>query len=282
MSKKIISIIFSLFVLVLLFSFFGCTDKRTDDKTTTQPTENVSKQEITEAKVVPEETHTVEVSEVNEVTEKTTTVEAESTAAEMTTEEIVDLFNSSANRIKTEAVKVVKNYEKRNLDEDELDMPKVLEAVAETMIPVFMKDDTEPIVYDTSEEISSEYQVPNQPYVSKMKVSDVAQASCEDNGKEYFITIRLKREDSPLPGSGVGAVFDVIEANEVAEKASFIEKFTTEYYNCTVKVRINKETGRVVWSNYTTPLVLNITVNMFGTHNVSAGLTFEKDYTVTY
>lgn len=282
MNRKIISIILSLLIVASVVAFAGCSDEKTANETTTQPTENISLQETTKESGISDETHTSALNEEEEVPEETTTVEAESTAAKMTTEKIVELFNESANKIKTDAVKVVKNYEKRNLDKDKLDMPRVLEAVAETMIPTFMKDDTDPIVYDSKDEITADYLVPNQTYVSRMKASDVAEATCEDNGKEFVIYIRLKSENNPVPGSGVGAVCDVIEASEVAEKAPFIEKFTTEYYNCTIKARIDKETGKVVWANYTTPLVLNITVNMFGTHDISAGLTFEKDYTITY
>lgn len=283
MKNRIISTVLSLVIAASVLTLTACNSEKVIDETTTQPSEAVQSQETTAENTVPDETQTVAVHEKTEtVAVSETTTEAEMNAEKMTTEEIVELFNSSANKIKTNATKVVKNYEKRNVDEDEIDMPRVLESVAETMIPVFMKDDTEPIIYATKEEITENYLVPNQTYVSRMKASDVAEAAIEDNGKEYVISIRVKNENSPVPGSGVGAVFDVIEASEVAEKASFIEKFTTEYYNCTVKARIDKETGNIVWANYTTPLVLNITVNMFGTHDISAGLTFEKDYTITY
>lgn len=281
MKKRIISILLSLIIAASMFALAGCNSEKVTDETTTQPTETVKSPETTSDSALENEAQTSAAASENETAEESTT-EAEINAEEMTTEEIVELFNSSANKIKTNAVKVVKNYEKRNLDEEELDMPKVLESAAETMIPVFMKDDTEPIIYATREEITDNFLVPNQSYVSRMKASDVAEATCKDNGKEYIVSIRIKNENNPVPGSGVGAVFDVIEANEVAEKASFIEKFTTEYYNCTVRARIDKETGNIVWANYTTPLVLNITVNMFGTHDISAGLTFEKDYTITY
>lgn len=281
MIKRIISVAAALIIAASVFALAGCNTEKTTDETTTKLTETVQLQETTTDNTQENATQTAAVPSESETVPETAT-EAEINADKMTTEEIVELFNSSANKIKTNATKVVKNYEKRNLDEEELDMPKVLESVAETMIPVFMKDDTEPVVYATREEIADNYLVPNQSYVSRIKASDVAQATCEDNGREYLVSIRIKNEDNPVPGSGVGAVFDVIEANEVAEKASFIEKFTTEYYNCIVKARIDKTTGNIVWANYTTPLVLNITVNMFGTHDISAGLTFEKDYTITY
>lgn len=273
--KKVFSIIITLLVFASMFSMIGCGDDNEPSETTT----------VTEAIISDETTaEQTTVSETIKETESTVSATEETTTlpAEMTVGQIVELFNSSANKIKTKATKVVKNYEKRNLDEEELEMPRVLESTAETMVPVFMKDDTDPIVYASRDEITENYLVPKESYVSKMKESDVKKATCEETETEYLIYIKLKSENNPVPGKGVGSVCDVIEASEVAEKASFIESFTTEYYDCEIKARIDKKTGNVVWANYTTPLVLNIRVNMFGTHDLSAGLTFEKDYTITY
>lgn len=195
--------------------------------------------------------------------------------------EIVELFNTSVNKVKTEAVKVTKNYENRDINK--LELPSVLQAVGDALIGDVMKDDTDPVVYATREEIKENFMVPNQDYASRLKASDVEKAVCKDNGKEYEVSILVKKEKSPSAGNGVGAAFDVIEAHEIAEKApSFIKEFSTEYYNCVVKVNIDKETGRVTHANYSTPLYMNVVAEMFGTHNVVMGVTFEKDYTIEY
>ncbi|MBR5246285.1 MAG: hypothetical protein IKV25_02810 [Clostridia bacterium] len=195
--------------------------------------------------------------------------------------EIVELFNTAVNRVKPEATKVIKNYEKRTVNK--LELPSALESMSDTFINDVMKDDTEPIVYATKQEIRDNYIVPNQDYSSKLKASDVEKAVCKDNGKEYEVYILVKSEKNPSAGSGVGAVFDVIESNELSEKApAFLKEFSTEYYNCVVKVNIDKETGRVTHANYSTPLSMNIVVNMLGTHSVAVGVTFEKDYTIYY
>lgn len=199
-----------------------------------------------------------------------------------TVEEIVEFFNKSANRIKSEASKITKNYEKRIVDEEKLVVPKSLESAAKGLMDTFMKDDTEPIVYATREEIASEYIVPEKDYVSKLDPKYVEKATCTDKGETYEIYIKLKSEKNPVSGKGIGAVCDVIEAHEVAEKASFIEEFSTEYYNCEVKATVDKATGRVVHSWYSVPLVLKVRVNMLGTHSAAAGLTFVKDYTIVY
>ena len=219
-------------------------------------------------------------STADEVSEPEATEES---AAPETTEEIVALFNQSANRIKTEAILVVKNYEKRTVNEEHVSIPKAIEGMTQTMLTTVMKDDVDPIAYSTREEIRTEFIVPDQSYVSRLQASDVVYASCKDTGKNYEIYFKIKDESNPSAGKGVGAVCDVIETYEVEEKApSFLEEFSTSYYDCEVTATIDKETGRVTHIVYSTPLTLNVVANLFGTQTASVGFTFVKDYTITY
>ena len=198
-----------------------------------------------------------------------------------TTEELVAYFNTCANKVKTEATKVVKNFEKRSVEG--ITVPGALQSTAETMMNKYMADDTEPIVYGTKEEIRDNFIVPNQDYVSCLKASDVVKSDCKDNGKEYVIYLKIKDEKNPRAGSGVGAVCDVIETYEIADKAgSLLEEFSTSYYNCEITATIDKETGRMTHAVYKTPLKMLMVVNMFGTHSVGADITFTKDYSITY
>ena len=210
------------------------------------------------------------------------TTTPDNTSKAMSTEEIVNLFNTSANKIKTTAKKVVKNYEKRTVNEEQLKMPENLEATGREMMKKFMSDDTEPIIYETKEDIRNEYIVPDQDYVSKLTASTVVKATCVDKGSTYEIYLKLKDHKNPTAGNGVGAVCDVIEGYEIAEKVSMIKKFDTYYSNCEIKATIDKATGRMVHTNYKTPVLLDLTINFLGTHDVSVGYTFEKDYTISY
>lgn len=213
--------------------------------------------------------------------EEETDEKEETAEAFASTEELVAYFNTCANKVKTESTKVVKNFEKRSVSD--IVMPSVLQSTAETMMNKYMADDTEPIVYATKQEIRDNFIVPNQDYVSRLKASDVAKADYKDNGKEYVIYLKINDEKNPRAGSGVGAVCDVIETHEIADKAgALIKEFTTEYYNCEITATIDKETGRMVHAVYKTPLKMLMVVNMFGTHNVGARITFTKDYTITY
>ena len=241
--------------------------------------EQFSKSQIAETSESP---YVSDNAQSNEV--ESTIVQEETTAFALPEEipEIVELFNQSANRIKTEASKVVKNYEKRNSNEEELVVPAALESIAKSAFKTFLSDDTEPIIYDTKEEIVAEYIVPGQSYVSKLTPDTVKSATCTDNGETYTIHIKLKDEKNPTAGKGIGAVCDIIEAEEVAEKTSIVESFSTEYYDCEVRVTVDKESGRVISANYIVPLILKIKVNMFGTHDFALALSFEKDYTIYY
>lgn len=213
--------------------------------------------------------------------EETTDQKEETADTFASTEELVAYFNTCANKVKTDAVKVVKNSEKRVVGE--IKVPDVLQSTAESLLKDNMKDDTEPVTYATKQEIKENFLVPNQDYVSCLKASDVVKAECKDNGDEYVIYFKLKDEKNPRAGSGVGSVCDVIETYEVAEKApAFLEEFSTNYYNCEVTATIDKATGKMTHAVYSTPLILNVVVNLFGTHSANVGLTFIKDYTITY
>lgn len=220
--------------------------------------------------------------EADKNTADTTTQAANPGSSEKTTAEIVALFNESANRIKGEATKVVKNYEYRTVNNEHLVVPSALQATAEEMMGKFMGDDLEPIEYATAEEIAAEYMVPDQSYVSVLTEADVKEAKCVDNGTEYEITIYAKDCTNPSAGTAVGAAFDVIETAEISEKTSMIEKFDSQYYDCFVRCKIDKATGKMTWANYTVSVIIDCRAKMIKTFDVKCGMTFEKDYNIFY
>ncbi len=292
MNKKSVLAIVAVITVILSMVFTACSDNTEGEIVNgNSSAEGVTRSVIDESAVTSND-HSIEdngnANDVSQNAENTVsenqsqTVATEETQPELkTAEEIVAYFNTAANKIKTDAVKVVKNYEKRSIGE--LVVPDILQSTAESLLPTFIKDDTEPIIYDTREEIQSEYIVPNQSYVSRLTAADVVKATCVDNGKEYEIYFKLKNEKNPVSGKGVGSVCDVIEAHDVAEKApSFVKNFETEYTDCEVRATIDKKTGRVIHATYSTPVALNVTVDMLGTHNVTANFIYVKDYTITY
>ncbi len=301
MKNKIISIT-ALILAITLFIFTGCnTEKEPKAETTTKESlsatitqaETTANSDEEETEVVSEivtndegetEIITEIVTKSEEITTKKSSDKTENTTAKknFTTKEIVEMFNGSANKIKTDASKVVKNFEKRIVNEDKTDIPSAMGSVAESIMASMMGDDTEPIPFTGKDEIRENFIVPQQSYVSRLSVDYVVKAECKDKGNTYEIYLKLKDHKNPTAGIGVGAVCDVIETHEIAQKASFIKEFSTTYYNCEIKATMDKTTGKITHIVYTTPLVMNMTVDLLGTHSGSIGFTFIKDYTVTY
>lgn len=285
--KKLLTALISVTLVISLLLVSGCgkqPEPQQNEEVSSSEAESAQQADVT---VTAEpsskaENETEAEDETAEISTEEASTEEVSESAPQTTQEIVAYFNTAANKIKKNATKVVKNYEMRTVNDDKTEIPGALEGFAEDMLPKVMGDDTDPIVWSTREDIVAEYIVPEQNYVSKLKPEWVTSAVCEDKGETYEITLKLKEHKNPTAGVGVGAVCDVIETHEIAEKASFIEEFSTQYYNCVVKATIDKATGNVIHTNYTTPLVMIMSVNLFGHHSGNMGFTFEKDYTITY
>ena len=206
---------------------------------------------------------------------------ADAPSGEMSKAEIIAMFNESADRVKTEATKVVKNYEYKKMLEEYLEVPSVLNGMMDTFMGSVMKDDLEPQEY-TGEMIIEKYPVPRETWTSKLTEADVAEATCIDNGTEYEITLKLVETINPSVGSGVAAAMDTITEEDKAGIPDMVSKMDMRYFDCVIKCKIDKATGRTTWSNYTSPVVFDCEVKMFGTHVVKMGLSFEKDYTITY
>ncbi len=199
-------------------------------------------------------------------------------------EKIIEYFNESSNRVKTEAKKVVKNFEKRTHNEEKLVLPSAIKGVGKSLLEDRITDATEPVEYATAEEIIAKYPAPREEWSSKLTADDVIQAVCVEKDGEYEITLVLKSCIDPSPGEGTSRAMDCLDVPTVRDTAPpFITAFSAEYYDCVIRCRVEKKTGRVVWSNYTTPVVVKVGLDAgFAQFDAEIGFTFEKDYTVTY
>ncbi len=220
--------------------------------------------------------------DATESPEQSTAPSNEAPSGEMSKAEIIALFNESANKVKTDATKVVKNYEDRELLKEHLDVPSALEGMLDTLMGTAMKDDTDPIEYATKEDIVAKYPVPGETWSSQLTEAEVAEATCTDNGTEYEVYIKLNPSSNPSIGEGVAKAVDTITAEDMEKAPDMIQNFTTDYFDCTIKCKIDKATGHTVWSNYYTPVVFDTTVKMGFTVQAKVGFSFEKDYTITY
>ena len=202
-------------------------------------------------------------------------------SGEMSKAEIIALFNESANKVKIDATKVVKNYEYKRMLEEHLEVPAALNSMMDTLMGSVMKDDLEPQEY-TGEMIIEKYPVPRETWSSQLTEADVAEATCVDNGTEYEITLKLVDTNNPVVGKGVAAAMDTITEEDKAGIPDMVQKMDMSYFDCVIRCKIDKASGRTTWSNYTTPVVFDCEVKMIGTLPAKVGFSFEKDYTITY
>ncbi len=197
---------------------------------------------------------------------------------------IVEYFNESSNRVKTEAVKVVKNFEKRTHNADKLSLPSAIKGVAQKVLESKITDITEPVEYPSREAIIAKYPVPGEEWSSTLDPEDVEKATCTEKDDEYEITLFLKKCVDPEPGKGTSRAMDCLDVPTVRDTApEFITAFSAEYYDCVIRCRVEKETGRTVWASYTAPVLIKVGLDAgFTAFDAEIGLTFEKDYTITY
>lgn len=276
--------------IIMLFSsgfFFGTiTSHKAAEDTAVNATEAPQTTQATTAPTTaaPQTTAPATTAPAENNGGETDTTAPQASNGEKTTAEIIQLYNESANKVKTSATQVVKNYEYRRMNEETMVVPSALKGMASTIIPKFMSDDLEPQVYDTPDLIKEKFIVPKADYTSKLTEADVVEATCTDNGTEYEIMIKVKDETNPVQGAGVGAAFDVLEMSDMTsgEYGNMIKKFDCKYFDCVLKCKIDKASGNMTWANYKTPLIMDMEVNMLGTHQVSCEVSFEKDYTITY
>ena len=200
-------------------------------------------------------------------------------------EDIIALYNSAVNKVKTEATKVTRNFRNCRYYADKSVLPSAIEKMGSSMMEKYIKDDTEPVEYLTKEEIIENFPVPKQEYSSKLTAADVVNATCADNGTEYEITIYLADSTNPTAGVGVGAACHfmdttAITSNEAA--ASMIKKFDAIYEGCVIKCKIDKATNRVTWANFYTPYTIDAVMTIIVDLSTTVVLSYERDYTITY
>lgn len=246
--------------------------------------EDITVKESEKATSASEEKTTVAAEKKPTSANKTTSPQNNKNNDDKAKKEVIKYFNESINRVKTEAVKVVKNHEKRTVNEDKLELPSAIKGVGKSLLEKNFTDVTEPVEYLTREEIIAKYPVPGKEFSSELTSEEVVSAVCVENDSEYEITIKLKSCKDPEPGVGTSKAMDCLNVPMIRDTApEFITAFSAEYYDCVIRCRVDKASGRTVWANYTTPVLLKLGLDAgFVQFDADVGITFEKDYTIVY
>lgn len=206
---------------------------------------------------------------------------ADTTGAPKTTAEILAYYNESANKIKTNATSVTRNWEDLHSDDEYLEVPSALQSIGKTLMNTFLKKDETPLTWSTKEEIIANYPVKGQDYVSKATEADVSSATCVDDGTYYNITINFKECTDPS-GSGCDNAFNVIKTEEVMNAAKVVQQFSCKYYDAKIECKVEKATGNMVAATYTLPIIMQVTAKVVVSLDAQVGMTFIDDYSIAY
>lgn len=206
-----------------------------------------------------------------------------STGAPATTEEIVALFNESANKIKTTAVRATRNYQDMRINS--LEVPSALQSIADSAIDKFVKPNMTPEVYEGAD-VAEKYPVSGTDFASKLKPEYLETITCTDNGTEYVIDIKMKDQQNPVyrGGEGVASIFWTMDPGSISENLPVgeVEKFDLYYYDCVATAKIDKATGNMTYSKFVYNFDMDFGIKLGLSLNAKASLTVDEEYVIEY
>ena len=194
-------------------------------------------------------------------------------------EEIIALFNKSADNVKVNATVVQRNFKKQQHLEDKTELPSVLQSVANPLISKLLTDNNEIKVHDTKERIIEKFPVGNETWSSKATAADLKEATCTDDGTSYNITLKYVDGENPV-GTGVANSFTMFKVEDIKETAgSLVKSASFSYFDAVITCKIDKATGNMTWVNYHLPCVLTVETPVA---SGKVGIMIEEDFTITY
>lgn len=265
MKKRLTGIFSFMLALTLIFSLAACGK---DEKETTAVAETTVADETT----VQDETTTLE--QTTTVGDETTLPAGETTTARTTDTttanpsavpktpaEIVNYYNTAANKAKKD--KPAYTLVTTNIIGDITSSSGLLEGIAKRVVPMF-SEDLVPTTVTVKKGDGSTLPVRDQNYGGKVEVSSLLDkngANCVDKGTYFEITLNFKPEKLDTLPTDVtkirhGQAFNMLTKELVDnETDSFkaivkIEKFAPEYHDCYVKCKIEKATGNILSGTY--------------------------------
>lgn len=244
---------------------------------------NISTTVSTTAPSTTEPTQTTETTSEATTAKPTTTKEATTKdVSPYTKEEIVKLFNESANRIKTKSKKVIRNYEDRRYIDELSEYPFILATVGNPLIDSWLVRNDIPVEYTEDEIINANVPVKGETWVSKLKAEDIAKAKCEEKDGRYEIELELLYCQNPKKNEGPCAALEFVNLEVVQELAPIVRECSVEYYDCVIKATVDKDSGNMIYIHYLQPMVLEMVAGRFTDQHAIFAMTFESEYVIEY
>ncbi|MBR5410348.1 MAG: hypothetical protein IK104_06850 [Clostridia bacterium] len=133
--------------------------------------------------------------------------------AEMTGEELLQFFNSSLNRIKTDKVGFKKHKLTSVLD---LELSNsAANAVVGLVKSSLLSETGDETVVPKGGDAVGVFSPSGKPYISQLRSDDLTSIRCDKNGDVYVITLTVKGETNPGEGSIMSRGFDYMTVDDV-------------------------------------------------------------------
>lgn len=220
-----------------------------------------------------------------------TTAAPAPSGAPSSTEEVVALYVSAFNKMKSEATKATKTYDYTSNYNNILKIGNnsTLAGIAESLMGKFMVENTEATDFAVADV------APVGSTSSPLTAADVASATCVDNGATYTVTITSTGTDAspevnPTVGAGsAGKIGPLIETTAITDAVGSVIKFeglALRYSDCSVTATIDKASGRITDLYFRMPGVLHFdkvtAAVIVSVNDCDIGLLGEQRWTITY
>lgn len=214
----------------------------------------------------------------------------ESTAdsSNMSTEKIVELYNTAANKVKSEATNLTRNYKKLESLPEYLELPSAIQSIGSAAIGQFVKGSDTPESWTSKEDMTTVFPVGGTDYTSHLTPEMVESASCTDTGSEYKIEIKLYDDKltSPEKGEGYAGVFNTVTASSITSVNIPTVTFNTvdvNGINGSISCTVDKASQRVTEITFKNTDILKLNVKVvFSTVDAKLALASEENFSIQY
>lgn len=219
--------------------------------------------------------------------EQPTAAPADNSGSAMSTEQIVELYNTSVNRVKPEATTIVRNYQKLESLPEYLELPSAVQGIGSAAIKQFVKGSDEPQTWTTKEDFELGFPVSGTDYSSHMTPDMVESATCTDNGSAYQLEIKLYDDKitSPAKGTGYAGVFNTVTADSISSvniPGVTFNSVDVNGINGSISCTIDKASKHVTDITFRNTDILAIDAKVIVSVQAKLALASELNYTISY
>ena len=220
--------------------------------------------------------------------DKTESTSASADSENMSTEKIVELYNNAANKVKSEATTLTRNYKKLESLPEYLELPSAIQSIGSAAIGQFVKGSDTPESWTSKEDMQIVFPVGGTDYTSHLPADMVESAACTDNGSTYQIELKLYDDKltSPEKGQGYAGVFNTVTASSITSVNIPTVTFNTvdiNGINGSISCTVDKAAQRVTEITFRNTDILKLNVKVvFSAVDAKLALAVEENYSIQY